>query len=422
MKRNFMVFVLSMIIISLLFVTDLAKNGQILLAPTELSITNMSTDSISLSWTERSPNVTGFEVWYSRNGIKFSKLSTTIFTSYTAKNLKSSTFSSPTYYYFKVRARNSNNHSKWSNIVSAMTLIYQKIRKTISLKNTPYGIVVDPISNMVYVFRSSGFYSYAIDVIDGTTYKIIKEIGPIKDGFSNFRSMRVNPITNMVYVSLGSTIIIINGTTDKIVKTINMDGSAKIAINPTTNMIYAANFANDVVIVIDGLTYKILKTIPLGGDPYSITVNPITNTIYVAWGDSIGIIDGKTNEITKVIPVESGFKKIMINPISDLIYGVMRNSVTVINGITDRVTGIITVNFKLKGPDFSDGAVSPTSNLVYLIDSHSSRVDIIDGVRNKVIQSIFVGHYYRPVGIAINSETNKAYVINERDKSISVIY
>lgn len=79
-----------------------------------------------------------------------------------------------------------------------------------------------------------------------------------------------------------------------------------VAVNPTTNTIYAADFAACSVAVIDGITYTITNQIPLGcssntGGGDGIAVDQVTNTVYVtSCGNSapaLTAIDGATGTI-----------------------------------------------------------------------------------------------------------------------------
>ena len=59
-----------------------------------------------------------------------------------------------------------------------------------------------------------------------------------------------------------------------------------VAINPSTNTIYVANFDSNTVSVINGTTNTVTATILVGTYPFAIAINPSTNTIYVANGRS----------------------------------------------------------------------------------------------------------------------------------------
>lgn len=72
---------------------------------------------------------------------------------------------------------------------------------------------------------------------------------------------------------------------------------AALAVNPSTNRIYVANYNSGNVTVIDGATHA--KTnVPVGFRPGSLAVNQANNKIYAAdWGgaNNVTVIDGATN-------------------------------------------------------------------------------------------------------------------------------
>jgi Galactose oxidase-like, Early set domain/Fibronectin type III domain/Kelch motif len=89
-----------------------------LAAPTNLTATAVSSSQINLSWTDRSNNETGFEVYRSRRGRSFKRIATVgaNVTTYADTGLTASTT-----YRYRVRAYNSGGNSAYSNIVSATT-------------------------------------------------------------------------------------------------------------------------------------------------------------------------------------------------------------------------------------------------------------------------------------------------------------
>ena len=64
-------------------------------------------------------------------------------------------------------------------------------------------------------------------------------------------------------------------------------------------------------------------------------------------------------------------------------------------------------------------AVNPSSNWIYVANINSGTVSVMDGITNKVTDTITVGK--APYGVAVNPVTNKVYVTNIQSNSISVI-
>ena len=104
----------------------------------------------------------------------------------------------------------------------------------------------------------------------------------------------------------------------------------------------------------------VTKTIPLGGNPAGVAVNPSTNTIYVAAGDSVSVVNGMTNAITATIPV-SGPLALAINAATNRLYVATAAGISVINGTTNSVAATVPLS---SGP--SSIAVNPTTNTIYV--------------------------------------------------------
>src|SRR4029077_3429882 len=102
-----------------------------------------------------------------------------------------------------------------------------------------------------------------------------------------------------------------------------------------TNKIYVANFNNGTVTVIDGTT-NLSSTVPVGANPYSLAINPVTNKIYVTNSGGITIMDGATNSTT-LVSAGSGPRAVAVNSVTNKIYAAnfSSNDVTVIDGATN---------------------------------------------------------------------------------------
>ena len=116
--------------------------------------------------------------------------------------------------------------------------------------------------------------------------------------------LSVNPSTNLVYVArsgLRNTVHVIDGKTNSVIANIPIGGvtanlltvsTGRLAVNPSTDMIYAAysvyvspSVLNYTVSVIDGKINSLTANIPIGKGlegPVAVAVNPSTNTVYVA--------------------------------------------------------------------------------------------------------------------------------------------
>jgi len=177
------------------------------------------------------------------------------------------------------------------------------------------GVAVNPITNRIYVAHSRN-----IIVLDGEKNQVIDTIR--LRGIDSVQGVEVNHVTNRIYVA-GSALSVIDGKTNKVIKTIPIK-SKELTINHLTNRIYVAG---DVIRIIDGRTNRVIDTVKLKDDSFSnfpIEVNVRTNRVYIADPnfDTLSVIDGNNNKVINTIKTgkDGGPQGIAVNPITGLIY------------------------------------------------------------------------------------------------------
>jgi YVTN family beta-propeller protein len=142
-------------------------------------------------------------------------------------------------------------------------------------------------------------------------------------------------------------------------------------------MIYVTNHLSNTLSVIDGKTNKVSATIAIGKSPVGIAVNPVTNKIYATniQSSTVSVIDGRVNKITSSITV---------NP-----------SLRHVEGTGDPVLNMpILTQFPLIA---SLVAVNSVSNMVYVTNTGSNTLSIIDGNKDAVI--VRVAFNVNPPGV-----------------------
>jgi YVTN family beta-propeller protein len=208
---------------------------------------------------------------------------------------------------------------------------------------SPVGIAVNPVNNWLYNPNSVTGDVSALDITTPTYYPPLK----CPDGLGGFKpqpadpplpptpdpyqqpciditgtpvAVAINPVANKIFaVSTGASgqIFVINGTNHTFA-TLNPPGAGvarTVAVNPVTNMAYAA-FANAVVAVDSSNT---MTVIPAPG-PMAIGINPLTNMIYVPNSDgTLLVINGQTGS-TSTVALTPGSNGIAVNPITNMVY------------------------------------------------------------------------------------------------------
>jgi YVTN family beta-propeller protein len=184
-----------------------------------------------------------------------------------------------------------------------------------------------------------------------------------------------------------------------------------IAVNPVTNRIYVANEFSDNVTVIDGAT-NATATVAVGPRPQYIVANPSTNRIYVSNGGnaSQSIIDGATLAV-KPLPT-GGNGPFVVNPATNRIYMLRlgpTDEVTVIDGITDNFHSLATDSWTPVSH-----AVNPVTNRLFVAHYTTGDVKIVDISSSSDFPPVKgVPVWSKPVAVAVNPDTNKAYAITE---------
>jgi DNA-binding beta-propeller fold protein YncE len=187
----------------------------------------------------------------------------------------------------------------------------------------------------------------------------------------------------------------------------------------------------------------VIKTLSLGdpgwenGAPSSIAINPETNLVYVANSNlgsddpnNIIVINSTSNEVVGSINVGRAVSDVVVNPTTGTIYSANSiNTVSAINGTTNEVIATF---------DYSDYweyietianvALNSETNKVYvLLITDDVLVSVIDGATNKIESTFKVADLHRDYdvigsarAIAVNPVTNMVYVANDYDSVIVI--
>ena len=211
---------------------------------------------------------------------------------------------------------------------------------------------------------------------------------------------------------------------------------AAVTVNPVTNTIYVANLDDGTVTVIDGST-SATTTVAVGIHPNAIAVNPATNRVYVTSGEAgtVTVIDGVSNA-TATVSVGIDPRAVVVNPVTNRIYVANYGpeppyrspeprpdyTVTVIDGETNTTATVIVENRPIAL------AVNPLTNKVYVANFGDSNptggrilghtVSVIDGYANTTA-TVAVG--LNPGAVSVNPVTGKIYVANSLDGTVTVI-
>lgn len=295
--------------------------------------------------------------------------------------------------------------------------------------NSPNAVAVNPLTNRLYITSRD---TDELFVLDGATYAVQTRI-PVGD--QPF-GVAVNPITNKVYVTgFGDgRLAVVNGATNQLVKVLFLDPELTyVAVNTQTNRVYTVSHAANRLYVLDGLSDSLIRFGPTGQPGYGafgLAVNEPMDRVYVSNRDSQDIytFDGDGNVLgsrTKPAPVGAVPYAMGFNPNTNHLY-VMVAPTTVVDRVQvfqETASGLSLLAEVLVDPGGEDAggavAVNTTTNHVFVTNSASNTLSVIDGLVASPLATVAVGT--DPFGVAVNSATSTVYVVNRGSDDLYVL-
>lgn len=317
----------------------------------------------------------------------------------------------------------------------------------------PIAVAVNPLTNKIYVANRGTIFSQGdtVTVIDGRTNSTTTVAEP------NGRfpvAVALNPVTNKIYVAnaepSGGNVTVIDGATNSTttVQDPNAAFPVALAVNPVTNKVYVANASSGNVTVIDGFTnstttVQVTTSSELG--PAALAVNPLTNKIYVVINGlvrnsfnpgpgNVTVIDGRTNSASTITdPNAFSPVGVSVNPLTNKIYvtnignfpGPNHGNVTVIDGRTNATTTVTDPNALAP----LQVAIDRVTNKIYVTNGNSSTlsgnggVTVIDGQTNSTTTVTDPNAQTDlPGALAVNPVTDNIYVANAISDNVTVIH
>jgi DNA-binding beta-propeller fold protein YncE len=301
-------------------------------------------------------------------------------------------------------------------------------RPTVLARTHPTAVAVDGLSHTVYIADAEG----TIEVLDDRTCNASRQTGcaspaTLAEPGKVPLAIAINSFTHTIYaatvtpgggprsVSVFDAATCNAGRRDGCDQTaahvaLAGDGSADLAINRSTNTLYAASFVGNTVYVIDGATCDATDTSGCGKAPATVTLT------------STGSADANPVGIAVVEATNTVYT-------ADLSDGEFPGSASVIDGATcngrDTSGCGQTPATAPTGFGTRDIAVDPTTHAVYTTNDEDTSVTMIDGDTCRsgrtdgcahTITRPIVGDYPRAIGLAPTVRT--AYVADQQGVSV----
>jgi YVTN family beta-propeller protein len=312
-------------------------------------------------------------------------------------------------------------------MVLTLTAAAQRVVTSIPVSSTPFGIAVNPLNDKIYTALfdfSTG--AGALAVINGQSNSQVATI-PLPAA----SLVAVNLVTGRVYVAgctfpqahVNCIVSVVDGHTNELLTTIPISSEAAIglqglAVNPVTDRIYVSDADALKIVVIDGKTNQITASIPLGGQqPLGLAVDFVRDhLVAVINGPLIAVIDGRNNSIVQRIRVGEENANVALNPVIDRAY--VTNGVSAV-GLADIGPFPLVFNIAVGNNPFGV-AVDLLSDKVFVTNLNDRTISMIDGRINRVVATFAVFGRFVDVdpvrGLAYASDdfSQRIHVISER--------
>jgi len=261
--------------------------------------------------------------------------------------------------------------------------------------------------------------------------------------------LAVNPETNTVYVSnnKSDSILVIDGSSNKVVNRIEIERPRKLVINSNSKRLYAISGKAGIlkgavgkqISVIDTSSNKIINTIGKNEKFLDMAINIKTNLLYViskGYTDVV-IFDGSSNTLVGSIKLKSelsAISAIAVDADKNKIYAgknldpFQKPSVYVIDGDTKKLEKTITGKrfFDISGSIFLDEIhVNSKSNMIYLFGHKISASNttpflwLTNENTNKIETTNF--DYSLEDGMTLNPSRNRIYFSNTKKRKILIL-
>jgi YVTN family beta-propeller protein len=206
-----------------------------------------------------------------------------------------------------------------------------------------------------------------------------------------------------------------------------LTGGWSLDYNPTTELLYVADYNSNLIYVIDGKTDEVIETVPVPRHPFTVRVDPVNNNVIVASlaGNEISFIEqlprnqyssGPVHEVTDTIKVSGGPWGLELDPIRHLAYVTNRGCqcITVVNTLEKEIVGNIPL-----GDRAQSIAVDTSEHQVFVSYLTQNKIVKIDGNTDKIVSIWDVAS--TPWDLEVDPNTHKFYASLKSTNEILVL-
>ena len=277
-------------------------------------------------------------------------------------------------------------------------------------------MAVDAHRNLIYV---ANHWGGNVSVIDGNIHWITNTIQ--LGGSLGANGIAFDPLQRRLYVASKYTddLVAVPAAGGPSVSILVGHQPNGVDVNPADGTVYVANFGSSTLSLVDGPANAQTATSPADGEPSLVIRHPLTNKVYVTnhQAHTVGVYDGRSGALLRSIPVGGGPYGIALDAGRERLYTANRDghSVTVIDTSSDTVVNHIPLDCS---PYIV--AANPNTGHFFPVCAETQQVHIFDADTQLWLAWLPVGRGAGE-GIVVNPSTNRVYVANSDDDSITVI-
>jgi YVTN family beta-propeller protein len=173
---------------------------------------------------------------------------------------------------------------------------------TISMENVNcIHPIYDPSNHEVYVAHTDTNGNYYLAAIYDK--QVVADISLGGGGLLNSwgQTLAYDPANKCIYAS-GSGVIVINGTTNRLIGQIAVGGEIGIKYDPANNDVYVAGGEfSDNISVISSRTNRVVATVNVSSSSFYFAYDSLNKDMYVTTGDGVAVISPSNKVVTTIV-------------------------------------------------------------------------------------------------------------------------
>lgn len=236
--------------------------------------------------------------------------------------------------------------------------------------------------------KSSGLLRSILGVASAV---VLALAGASLAGLAPAQALAAESPQDQLYVTAGDKLLVVDPTSLRVVKTVNVGGSLAGATSTADGrLLYVANSARQAMMVVDTATSQVIDLVPVGINPVGpVLLGPDENTVWVVSEEAVSVIDAPSHKLVASVPLDNGVSSGLAFAPSGrswraYVSNPKDNTVIVIDAQTYAVVARIPVG---KAP-WRGVVYSKHTGRVYVANTGSQDLSVIDVSTNTVVKTI----------------------------------